>query len=199
MKNSIKILAGSVAVLFALTATCPGQVTTVGKTITSTGEKTVTGTVGNTIRSTVEKVITGKESESSQELISLQKNKELHFNEETTPSAVKFNVSAEYNYLRVNIDCSLFSGIIAIELIDPNGKKQGIYTVKTEDNIRKGNKTQVNEKAQGNMQKMFRNPLKGDWLIFVDPIKATGNVKINIIQQIDPRIDYIELHEVEVK
>ncbi|MFH0759869.1 MAG: hypothetical protein V2A67_00025 [Bacteroidota bacterium] len=195
MKNSIKILAWSVAVLFALTATCPGQVTTVGKTIRSTGEKTV----GKTIRSTGEKVVTGKESESSQELISLQKNKELHFSEETTPSAVKFNVSAEYNYLKVNIDCSLNSGIIAIELIDPNGKKQGIYTVKSEDSIVKGDKTQVGESAQGNMQKMFRNPLKGDWLITVAPIKAKGNVKININQQVDPRIDYVELHEVEVK
>lgn len=183
MKNSFKIFAGSVAVLFALTATCPGQITTTGKAIKSTGEK----------------VVTGKESESSQELIKLEKNKELSFNEETTPSRVKFNVSEEYNYLRINIDCRLNSGIMSIELTDPNGKKQGIYTVKTEDNIFKGNKTQVGETAQGNMQKMFRHPLKGEWLIYVDPIKAKGNVKINIIQQIDPRIDYIELHEVEVK
>jgi len=183
MKNSIKMLAGSVALLFALTTTCAGQVTTVGKTIKSTGEK----------------VVTGKASESSQESISLEKNKELIFNEESIPSAVKFNVSTEYNYLRINISCSLASGIVAIELIDPTGKKQGIYTVKSEDNIVKGDKTQVGETAQGNMQKMFRNPLKGDWLITVAPIKAKGKVRININQQVNPRIDYIELTEVEVK
>jgi hypothetical protein len=183
MKNSIKMLAGSVALLFALTATCPGQVTTEWKTFESTGEKP----------------IPGKAVESGQESIKLEKIKELAFNEETTPSRVKFNVSEEYNYLRISIDCRLSSGIMTIELADPNGKKQGIYTVKSEDNIFKGNKTQVAESAQGNMQKMFRHPLKGDWLISVDPIKAKGNIKISIIQQMDPRIDYIDLHEVEVK
>lgn len=183
MKNSLKILAGSAAIFFALTTTCPGQLITVGNTIKSTGEK----------------VVTGKAIESGQESIKLEKTKEFSFDGETTPSAVKFNVSEEYNYLKVNIDCNLFSGIAAIELIDPNGKKQGIYTVKSEDNIVKGEKTKVGESAQGNMQKMFRHPLKGDWLIRVDPIKAKGSVRINIVQMMEPRIDLVELTEVEVK
>ena len=183
MKNSIKFLAGSVSILLVLTATCPGQETAVGKTIRSTGEK----------------VVTGKALESGQESIKLEKNKEFTFDGETTPSTVKFNVSEEYNYLKVSVDCTLSSGIAAIELIDPSGKKQGLYTVKSEDNIVKGEKTKVGETAQGNMQKMFRHPLKGDWLVRVDPIKAKGSVRINIVQQLEPRIDLIELTEVEVK
>jgi|GEM_PF-1032401 len=180
MKNSIKMLAGSIAILALLSGTCLGQATTTGKAIRSTGEK----------------VVTGKNTESSQDAIRLEKQKRLEFKGESTKSEVKLNMTDEFNYLGIHISCVIDKGSVAIELIDPDGKKQGSFVVKSEDVIVKGDNTTAVEHVNGQMKKVFGYPLKGEWIIRAIPSSAFATVDMFISQQFVPKIDMIDLNQI---
>lgn len=119
--------------------------------------------------------------------------KELVYENESSKSEIKISSSDEYNYIRINLMASVEAGTIAVEIVDPGGTKQGNFTVKADEGTITGSRTRTgNNLVTGEMQKDFRIPAKGDWIIRALPASATGSLKVAISQRYISNIDYID-------
>lgn len=110
----------------------------------------------------------------------VQKTKMIHFTNESVKTEVKLNLKETISYFEIKIECRLDQGQASIEIIDPNGKVKGKYSIKTESSISKGKNTKITERANGSIIKRFSNPSKGNWQVKLVPERATGNVIINL-------------------
>ncbi len=133
----------------------------------------------------------------SQEEVRIQKSKTLMFDGESKKAEVKVKSTSEYNYLRLSLACSLLEGDVTIEIINPKGEREGMFTVKSDKTTSIGNKTTVEETVNGTMHKTFSKPLHGDWIIRATPSGAKGKVNYNIAQGFEPRIDIINIREIK--
>ena len=131
----------------------------------------------------------------AQEELSLARSWSLSFDNESEKAEVKVKMTDEYNYMKFIVNSSFTKGKMLVELIDPNGKKQGNFTVKAYGEIKKGKNTNSKSRVAGNMQKAFKHPLIGTWIIRAIPSSATGELQINVQQQFLPKIDYVEIKD----
>ncbi len=142
-------------------------------------------------------IISQESTIDSQEYSRLDREKDLYFDNESETAEVKINVTDEYNFLMISVECFLTSGEMLLELLDPRGNKKSNFTIKTDYNVKSGKNTTVDESVRGNMEKAFRNPIKGDWIVRVKPQKAKGHLKIHSSQIYNPRADMLEVDQIK--
>ena len=57
----------------------------------------------------------------SQEYMKMERKKHLQFENESETTEVKINVTDEYNFFKIGIECFLNAGEMLVELRDPKG------------------------------------------------------------------------------
>ena len=134
---------------------------------------------------------------SGQEYIKLERSKTLQLSNESSENEIIVKVTDEYNYLRIKTEGEFTKGSILIELIDPSGNISRNFTIDAGNNDSAKVRPDRMGAVSGQMQKAFRNPDKGNWLVRITPGEATGNLRIYSIEIYNPRTDLIELEQIE--
>ena len=117
-----------------------------------------------------------------QESSKVTKNKTLSFEGESEKAELKLEIDSKTTFLKIEILCNLEAGQNKITILDPDGKKRGVFTVKTESDLTSGSKTTINENVSGSLSKHFKAPKKGVWKITFVPQKANGGAIIKLEQ-----------------
>jgi hypothetical protein len=124
--------------------------------------------------------------------------KELVYENESGKSEIKISSSDEYNFIRINLLASVEAGTIGVEIVDPGGTKQGNFIVKADEGTMTGSHTKaLHDQVTGEMQKDFRVPAKGDWIIRAIPQSATGSLRVGISQRYIYNLDYIDTRSIK--
>lgn len=95
---------------------------------------------------------------------------------ESKTKEVVIDIEKEIPVLLVFINGGVKSGNVSIGIYDPNGKKQGGFSIENDTN---GN----NEVVNGSINKRFSAPIPGKWKVKVDSDKAFGNIFITSMQK----------------
>jgi len=90
---------------------------------------------------------------------------------------VVVNVEEKIPVMFLIINGGVKSGIISVEIYDPNGKKQGGFSIESDD-------SKNGEIVNGSINKSLKKPMIGNWKIRVDSDKAIGNVFITSMQKL---------------
>ena len=164
------------------------QVKSKSKTQNTAGVATQTNLLGSTVRTDNISVATSPVRyetgvESSKTQLQVQRESQVRFEYESTPTEIKIKATEEYNYLGINIRTQLNAGMVNIEIFDPKGNRQGIYTVVADETVESGDKTMITNTVSGSIAKQFRNPAKREWKVKATPAKAFGNVSVVTDQQ----------------
>ncbi|MCX6225802.1 MAG: hypothetical protein NTV01_13795 [Bacteroidia bacterium] len=213
MKKTVKIIAGFGTVLLMLTGAGYGQeaVKTVegfkidppkatktkpakaGKAVTVTGYPIAPVAATPTSMATVEGFALPEKDQ-----VSIQRKASLRFSGETKVSEAKIKMTGDYNYLMIALHGGLMSGSVTVEMIDPKGEIRGKFNLKTDDLVVTGDKTSIQQMVNGDMQKDFRMPLSGEWIIRATGVTAEGVIDIVINQQYRPGMGTTEPIDVGV-
>ncbi len=187
MENSLKITVGIAAILFAATGFCLGQ-TESKSSGTSKKAKVVIVTgvpsksTGASNKNDVLEVHDVVIREPKKDPVSLTRSIKAFYKSESKKSEYKISMTEDHNILKVTINSSFSEGVVVVEIIDPKGEKQGSFTLKRDEPIVNGDNTSSSEVVDGFITKLFRFPIKGEWIIRSLPTAATGNMEIDIRQ-----------------
>jgi hypothetical protein len=132
-----------------------------------------------------------------QDEVKIRRTQKLHFENESTKAEIKVEVTDVYNYVVFDIQCQLYQGEVLVEVFDPNGDKQGFFTVKSDDGTVSGENTKAESSVRGQMAKVFGKPLPGEWKIKANPTSAMGDLAAFITLGFEPRIDMIDLRSLK--
>ncbi len=83
---------------------------------------------------------------------------------------IKIDVTDNAKAMSVAVNSTINSGLLTIEIYDPNGDKKGHFSIEAA-----GDKTEL---VSGQMQKHFETPMKGDWVVKLIPKKVSGDISI---------------------
>jgi hypothetical protein len=110
--------------------------------------------------------------QANQKRLSIQTD--VSFNGQSEATDLKFPVLQIAN-LNMNIESHIIQGELTIELYDPQGEKQGNFTI--------GSPTfSSKESVRGSLSKRITNPAKGDWIVKFIPKNASGAIEIDCTQ-----------------
>lgn len=188
MKNSLRITLGVTAILFAVTGFSFGQTETKSsgtskkvKEVNVTGVPAKsTGTIKKADVLEVHDVVV--QGEPKKDPIALTRSIKVFYRSESKKSEYKISMTEDHNVLKISINSSFSEGVVVVEIIDPKGEKQGSYTLKRDESSVNGENTTSSEVVDGFITKLFRFPIKGEWIIRSLPTAATGNMDIEIRQ-----------------
>jgi hypothetical protein len=162
-----------------------------GKAMTVTGYPAASVAATPTSMATVEGFALPEKDQ-----VSIQRKASLRFSGETKVSEAKIKMTGDYNYLMIALHGGLMSGSVTVEMIDPKGEIRGKFSLKTDDLVITGDKTSIQQMVNGDMQKDFRMPLSGEWIIRATGATAEGVIEIAINQQYRPGFGITEPVEV---
>lgn len=94
----------------------------------------------------------------------------VSFNGQSEATDLKFPVLQIAN-LNMIIESHINQGELTIELYDPQGEKQGNFTIGSPAFSSK-------ESVRGSLSKRITNPVKGDWIVKYLPKNASGGIEI---------------------
>lgn len=111
-------------------------------------------------------------------------NRNIKLQSTSERKEIPLDITSNTVVLKLKIDCQLYYNELSIEIIDPNGKKMGSFTVENMRKHEKGQKaTSLEEKytelVAGQIDKEITNPIKGKWVIQIAP-KNEVHAEINI-------------------
>ncbi len=104
--------------------------------------------------------------------ITLKRNIQLDGSSDT--EEIKVEVSEDIESFQIAINSTIQSGYLTMEIYDPKGAKQGNFSVESQLNSNDKKK----ELVCGQMQKIIKNPLKGNWIVKLIPKKVKGDISI---------------------
>ncbi len=81
------------------------------------------------------------------------------------------------------------SGNTLIEILDPDGKKEGELSLEHTNKLDLGKDDKLSNSTSGSLNKTITNPEIGDWSIRISPKDSKGNVNISVAQYIKQTID----------
>lgn len=100
---------------------------------------------------------------------------------------VKIKVIHE-NTLFFNINCTINSGSVLIEVFDPKGQKEGELSLEHREKSAAKKGTRISGSTSGSLNKIINAPEKGEWEVKVKPKKSNGHIYISIGQLNQPAI-----------
>lgn len=133
---------------------------------------------------------------SAQEYALMERSNNLTYNGESNISEIQVSVTDEFNLLTVKVDCKLIEGELLVEVINPNSEVKGNFTVIKSGVFSKGNNTQSEETVVGQIEKHFRNPIAGIWIIRLSPKNATGSASIYNALIFNQKADLLEIDQI---
>ena len=129
---------------------------------------------------------------------SSQINKDFKFNRESSNQQVTFEVGPDCEEFRFKCNGEISEGHLNIKIYDPNGKKEGGFTLEA---VKKSKGTNSNSnsnsddnsssyvfvfsgngKSRGNMHKNIQAPIAGTWVVKIQADEVTGEAEINLKQ-----------------
>jgi hypothetical protein len=119
-------------------------------------------------------------------LIKLNRNIRLNGDSEKEEVKVEVNEKTKLFFLKIRSD--IRAGALTIEISDPNGEKKGNFSVGSQINMSMKNRKEEDSKSEtvhGEINKIFKEPLTGNWIIKIIPAKSHGIVRINTKQDFD--------------
>lgn len=102
--------------------------------------------------------------------VSLQRNIKLE--RDSKSEEVILPIEDDVDVFKLIVTSSVTAGNLKIEVYDPEGNRQGTYSVGTQLNARKP------EHVNGNINKALKDPQTGNWKVNIVPAEATGTVTI---------------------
>lgn len=99
----------------------------------------------------------------------------IYFNGQSELTEIKIPIVPLTN-LNIIIESHINEGELTIELYDPQGEKQGNFTIGSPTFASK-------ESVRGSISKKVANPSKGEWIVKLIPKNASGALEIQCIQQ----------------
>jgi len=97
----------------------------------------------------------------------------LELEDDSRKDEVILNIPENTREMQIKVYGRISSGRLVIELYDPNGKKEGTFSLSTRGNPGKSSQ------ATGNLTKSLRDPEGGDWVIMIVPGNVTGHIAIH--------------------
>jgi hypothetical protein len=129
----------------------------------------------------------------AQEYKKVDQSNTIVFDDASKISETYVNVSDDFNFLALNIECKLTAGSLSVELINPKGDVKGNFTIIV---VSDRKNAQSEEGGNGQIEKNFRNPITGNWLIRFKPKNASGSAKIFSTLIYNQRVDILELDQI---
>ena len=108
--------------------------------------------------------------------------------EDSKIKSVKIKITNK-NALFFNINGDINSGNVLIEILNPNGKKEGELSLEHRKVSTPKTETMLSGNTSGSLNKTINSPEIGDWLVKITPEKSNGNINISVAQYIKPTID----------
>ncbi len=100
-------------------------------------------------------------------------------NQDSVEKNIKINVSEGTINVYLGIECKVSMGNVTIEIFDPNGVKNGNFSIESQIEEELPIRAEYyNEIVEGQIEQRLESPIKGTWVIKITPEKATGNVHI---------------------
>jgi len=90
--------------------------------------------------------------------------------------SIAVNVTDNTPQFLLSIQCNLDSGVVEVEILDPEGLIKGRFSV---DNEIKKTESGWTQQVEGSIDKRIINPEEGEWTITFKTKKATGVIQIN--------------------
>lgn len=113
----------------------------------------------------------------------LKSSRSVVINPTTTTQVYEIEVVGKVERLKIEVNCSIKSGEIVIDIVAPDGSQQGKFKAGgpyDQANLTKEGEDDVVE--QGRLEKFVEYPKNGVWIVHVKPIKATGHLNIQTRQ-----------------
>jgi hypothetical protein len=96
----------------------------------------------------------------------------IKLKEHTKEETIKVEISENTYSFELNVQTTIYSGKLTVEIYNPNQEKEGTFSVGTQLNM------PDSEMAKGQINKKFIEPQPGEWTIKMIPAKASGEVMI---------------------
>ncbi len=93
--------------------------------------------------------------------------------------AITIPVDNETGCLSIGVSSSISSGSLTLEIYNPDGDKEGNFSVSGDDNSSSSNEASMTTSVCGQLNKTFKEPMKGDWVVKLKPKKVTGKIQIH--------------------
>lgn len=120
-------------------------------------------------------------------------NRNLILKSESQEQKITVAISEIYSSLKLSINAMIQEGELTIEIYDPNGEKQGNFSIGCQLGTPKINKNEIQservsdsgtkEMVQGRITRTIAKPLKGNWIVKIIPKSASGQVQISSDQK----------------
>jgi len=95
----------------------------------------------------------------------------------------------EKHTLFFNINGSINSGNVLIEIFNPSGKKEGELSLQHRKESVQKTETSILNNTSGSINKTINASEIGDWIVKITPIKSNGDIHISVAQYVRPTID----------
>lgn len=116
---------------------------------------------------------------SAQERTSLNIQRTIELKNESQIKEVKIEVNEKECRFNLKITSLVHGGEVKVEIYDPNGKKQGNFSVGCEIQSENSKET-----VNGMITKLIENPDLGNWKVKIIPKKAIGKLSILFSQDV---------------
>ncbi len=109
--------------------------------------------------------------------------REISLNEDSEKKEILLPVSGPIVRFTISIGSRITEGELTIEVYDPNGEKQGNYSVDNQISSRlyksdKNAKMMSKEIVTGKIDKSIEYPISGNWKVLIIPNNASGQLVI---------------------
>ena len=113
----------------------------------------------------------------------LDLKRSINLSGDSETKEIEIKVEDENLLLNIIIKSNVKYGALTIEIYDPNGEKQGNFSVGSQLSSKRSSteskdEKSKNEEVNGQIEKKIKEPVKGNWIIKIIPNKAEGTVLI---------------------
>jgi phosphoribosylformylglycinamidine (FGAM) synthase PurS component len=116
----------------------------------------------------------------AQERTSLNIHKTIELKNDSENKEVNIEVTEKECRFNLQINSSVGAGEVRVEIYDPEGKKQGNFSVGCEVDSKNANET-----VNAMIAKLIENPALGKWKVKILPKNASGKVTIQFSQDVN--------------
>ena len=107
---------------------------------------------------------------------------------DSEPIVVRINVTNRSS-LFFNLNGEISSGTVMMEILNPEGKKRGEFSLEHLKGSSVPPGTVYSGTSSGSMNKVFNSPETGEWSVKITPEKSDCQINISVAQYTEPTID----------
>ncbi len=102
----------------------------------------------------------------------------IEFNGSSDTEQIKVEVSEGSKDLTLQVNGTIKSGYLTVEIFDPKGNKKGNFSIESQISSSDTKK----EMVCGQMSRQIKDPMKGSWIVKLIPKDVVGDITINSMQ-----------------